>query len=73
MVFYSDIPSFLELACFVCVSVVCKCGSVISCPNHYIRVNHLSIAALFFSSPYGYLGQLVLFYIFVNSNCVFEL
>ena len=34
------------------------------------RANHLSIAALF-SSPYGYLGQIVLFYIFVNLSCYY--
>ena len=25
VVFYFDIPSFFDLACFVCVCVVCKC------------------------------------------------
>ena len=33
----SDIPSFFDLVCIVCVCLVCKCGSVISDPNQYIR------------------------------------
>ena len=38
--------------------------------NRRHKINHLSIAALF-SSPYGYLGQLVLFYILANLSCYY--
>ena len=37
--------------------------------GEYLTIIHLSIAALF-SSPHGYLGQLVLLYIFANLYCL---
>ena len=50
---------------------VCVCLCVLFLTQIIALDKSPKYTAALFSSPYGYLGQLVLFYIFVNLSCYY--